>query len=381
MTEDSWERYRVHPRSKKPILDLTTAALERSGARILSEPSAESAPFLYHVRLPSGEDQAILCYAFLANKYGQRGRPTDEHRFQIKYGSDFQRYHEIFVDPTRKIVTLFFGVHLEEGVFLAVDPAMHNPTWFSSSVEIKTGQLEEAQRRGWFGYERDRSQGRRKAAPPMASNQVESVLAFTAPYFLRYLELERLATGLDAGERLLLIDRFSGHSPGSRHPLEEQFGLSAKEVLDVIWGAFRLQTAVRGGVAELHLQRHLQAIPELSEVISLDEDGRPDFVVGFSGRMHTVECKNTLRRKTSHGPRVDFQKTRASKSDPCSRYYERDAFDVLAACLHPVTQRWEFRFCRTGTLDPHRTCTNRLSPRVLVIGENWFRDIRDVLLP
>lgn len=381
MNETRWESYRVQPRSKKPILDFVTEALEQSGASVISEPSASEAPFLYEIRLPSGEHLSLLCYAFLANEYRQGERPADEHRFQIKYGSDFDRYHDIFIDPTRKIVTLFFGVHLEEKVFIAVDPAMHTPTWFSSSVEVKLGQIEDAQRQGWIGFERDRAQGRRKAPPPMASNQTEAVAAFTAPYFARYIELERLATGLDAGERLLLVDRLSGYSPGSIHPLEDQFGLSAKEILDVIWGAFRLEAAVRGGVAELHLKRHLEAVFGPSQVDALDEDGRPDFRIRLSGRDYLVECKNALRRPAKAGPRVDFQKTRASKSDPCSRYYERDGFDLLAACLHPITQRWEFRFCRTAVLKAHPRCPGRLSPGVVVAGEDWFEDIRAALGP
>ena len=256
---------------------------------------------------------------------------------------------------------------------------MHTPTWFSSSVELKTYQLEEAQGKGWFGFERDRSEGRRKASRPMESNQTETVLAFTSPYFLKYVELERLATGLDAGERLLLIDRMGTFSPGSMHPLETQFDLSAKEILDVIWGAFRLEAAVRGGVAELHLKRQLELTAGLSDVTTLDQDGQPDFTVRFRGRMHTIECKNTLRRPTPAGPRVDFQKTRASKSDPCSRNYARDGFDILAACLHHITQQWEFRFCRTAILKDHPKCPDRLSPSVVVAGPDWSSDVREAL--
>ena len=79
------------------------------------------------------------------------------------------------------------------------------------------------------------------------------------------------------------------------------------------------------------------------------------------------------------GPRVDFQKTRASKTDPCTRYYEQGAFDVLAACLHPVTESWEFQYCCTSKLDPHPTCSNRLSQKVIVAGDIWCGDVRELL--
>ena len=380
MIERPWRRYGVQARSKRPILSFVAEALERSGVVILSRPSPDEAPFLFRVRLPTGEELWLLCYAFLANKYLQKGRPADEHRFQIKYGGQLGGYHDVFIDRTRAIVTLFFGAHLEEGVFIAVDPAMHNPTRFSSSVEIKTRELEEARRRGWFGYERERSDARRQQPAPMASNATETVVAFTAEHFLRYVQLECLATGLDSAGRWLLVERLAPRSTSAVHPLENQFELSATQILDVISKASRLHTAVRGGVAELHLKRHLETVSELTKVVSLDEDGRPDFVVGYSGRDFTVECKNLLRSATATKPRIDFQKTRASKSDPCSRYYRSDAFDVLAACLHPLTQRWEFRFCRISTLARHSKCQDHCSPRVVAAGDNWFEDIREVLL-
>ena len=77
-------------------------------------------------------------------------------------GSDFHREHNIYIDPKREVVTLFMGVHLDEGIFVGADPAMHTPTWFSSSVEFKTHQVEEAKERGWLGWERERSSGRRR---------------------------------------------------------------------------------------------------------------------------------------------------------------------------------------------------------------------------
>lgn len=347
---------------------------------ILHRPSPDVAPFEISIQLPSGQSCTLLCYAFLANKYGQRGRPDDEHRFQIKYGGDLSGYHDIYIDSARSVITLFFGVHLEEGVFVAVDPAMHNPTRFSKSVEVKTADIESAKKSGWYGLERERSRVRRILDMPL-SYQTESVLIFDSDNFLRYIELERLATGLDPGERLLLIDRMSraAEPDPAAHPLELQTGLTARQILDVIWGAFRLQVAVRGGVAEYHLERYLKSLRGIDSVQRLDEDGRPDFEISSGGRAWFIECKNVLRRSSPRGPRVDFQKTRAAKGDPCSRYYSANSFDVLAACLHPVTERWEFRFCRTGDLASHPRCPGRLSERVLIDDTSWRADLLELV--
>ena len=378
------KRYAVVRR--EAIVAKIEQALVAGGARITKAANPRIAPFEFGIQTKSGEALELVCYAFTANQYRQGGRPADEHRFQVKYGSDFDRYHTLFIDPHRKKVTLMFGVHLERDLFVGVDPRVHSPTWFSSSIEFKTAALDEAGARGWHGWERDRSDARRKAPRPEESLQTEAVVACRPEHFLRYVEFERVAGGLDCGERLLLSDRIerkigSGNSSDNgpaQHPLEVQLGLSANEIFDVISGAFRLAAAVRGGVAEHHLERHLRSVPGVTRVRHIVEDGKPDFEVRYGRRSFLIECKNVLARRQKNLPKVDFQKTRASKSDPCSRYYKASQFDVLAACLHPVTQEWEFRFSPTQILQPHPRCAGRLASNVLV-SEGWPEDLRAVL--
>lgn len=371
--------YRVTGR--RQVVEAVTEALAGCGVEVLQAPNVNEAPFRYLVKLPEGDRLELVCYAFFANKYNQRNRPPDEHRFQVKYGSDFHSPHDIYIDPKREVVTLFIGVHLQAGIFIGADPAMHNPTWFSSSVEFKTRNVEAAQAAGWTAWERKRSSARQRVERAAENRQTEVLIAFTPKNMLRYIQLERLATGLDAGERLLLADKMADGDveKAIEHPLERMFNLSAQEILDVIWGRFRLSVAVRGGVAEYHLAGYLRSQPGIASVRDIDEDGKPDFEVVYNKRPYLIECKNVLRTLQRGKARVDFQKTRASKGDPCSRYYEATAFDVLAACLHPVTERWEFMFARTSTLDAHRTCVGRLAQNVIVEGARWAPDIRSLL--
>lgn len=378
------ERYRVVRR--EAVVERIEDALKSSGAEVLESADPRTAPFRFVIRTQTGERLELVCYAFTANKYGQRGRPADEHRFQIKYGSEFDRYHTISIDRKGQKVTLMFGVHLELGLFIAVDPRMHTPTWFSSSVEFKTRDIHAAAAKGWHGWQRERSDARRKQARPQENLQTETVIAFQPAQFIRYVEFERVARGLDCGERLLLSDRIEKSlaegeillpAPG-RHPLELQLGLPASDILDIISGAFRLAAAVRGGVAEHHLERYLRQVPGVRHVRHIIEDAKPDFEVEYRRTPFLIECKNVLARTQKGLPKVDFQKTRASKADPCSRYYKPTQFHVLAACLHPVTLRWEFRFTATGTLEPHPRCEGRLASNVLV-KKNWPDDLRAVL--
>ena len=377
------ERYRVR---RHKLVEQIRQAILLSGGSILSEASPTSAPFEYEILDADGRHLLLVCYAFTANRYRQRNRPDDEHRFQVKYGSDFSRYHELFLDPSRRVVTLMFGVHDELGLFVAVDPRMHNPTWFSRSVEFKTADLESALATGWHGWERERSWARRKRLMPLENLQTETLIAFTPEHLLRFVDFEARTSGLDTGERLYASDTVQARIAGSidvgeprRHPFELRMGLTAHEIFGVIEGSFRLEAAVRGSVAEHHLQRHLEQLPSIRDTRRNTKDSPPDFTVRFRDRIVRLECKNVLRRSDPQLPRVDFQKTRASKQDPCSRYYAATQFEILAACLHPITGSWEFRFCETARLAPHRKCAGRLSERVTIEPTSWSEQLTPLL--
>ncbi len=375
-------RYKVARRGT--AVDFIHRAIEKGGGKILSPADPRSAPFEVRIRTPAGETLDLVCYAFTANKYRQAGRPSDEHRFQLKYGSDTKGYHKLHVPETTSQVTLMFGVHLEEKLFIACDPEMHRWTRFFRSVEFKSSDLALAKQKGWHGWERERSIARRRLVMPRESFQTEILLGFRPEHFLRYVAFERIATGEDPGERLLLADKM-GSEPvpkkGGAHPLETELGLSANQILDLIGGAFRLHAAVRGSAAEHHLGEHLRSLSAFKKVEPLDKDGQPDFSVETnSGESVLVECKNVLRKTTKGAvPVVDFQKTRVSKGDACTRYYRHDQFQILAACLHPVSENWDFRFCRLGDLAPHKKCKGRIAPRVLVEGSGWTPSILDLI--
>lgn len=129
-------------------------------------------------------------------------------------------------------------------LFVAVDPRMHSPTWFPRSVEFKASDLEAARVRQWHGWERERSDARLKVKRPEESLLTETVIAFRPNQFLRYVEFERLASGLDCGERCRLSDGIEvslsqdEHLRPARelHPLEMQLGLPASDILDMVVG-------------------------------------------------------------------------------------------------------------------------------------------------
>ena len=330
----------------------------------------------------------LIAYAFLANKKVTINRPADEHRFQIKYGSKDGQLHELWQDPFGLYTTLLVGIDPEEGFFVSADPILHSPTRFFISLEFKQNHVDEILGRRWHVWERERRGG--------SDDPAEVLVGGTPESFLRCIRFEREVLGEDQGHRQLVGERFQGWteipvlsskavtapsvSRTRVHALARELDLTESEVLDLIESAPRLKMAVRGWVAEEHLVRMLRLVPDVSDCQRLSIEGGTDVGLRFRGSMPiTVECKNVLRKARTDGrPRLDFQRTRAAKSDACSRYYKPGEFDIVAACLHPVTERWEFRFARPSQLDPHRICEGRLSQNVC-IDTRWTAEVTHVL--
>jgi hypothetical protein len=216
----------------------------------------------------------------------------------------------------------------------------------------------------------------------------------TAERFLDYIVFEREAKYEDPGQRHLLADVFeTGKVPAlirgvtttedveSRVArMEREFELSREQVLELIDSAPRLKMAVRGWVAEEHLRVLLSETPGVTECVQLEEDGKPDFRIRYKGRGPIlIECKNVLRKTDRQGlAKLEFQKTRAAKSDPCSRYYLRSYTDVAAGCMNAVTGRWDYRLKSTAQMAPHTKCQGHLNHNIR-IDESWTDDVEQAL--
>jgi len=390
MVDLEYRRFSVSARDKRPLLQFLLNALEKCGCGVLRHSGPEEAPFRISFEAPDGERLGIIAYAFRANHRLTRNRPQDEHRFQVKYGTKTGELYELWQDPYEIYTTIFLGINLEEEFFVGVDPVLHSPTRFFISVEFKQSHADAISEKGWHAWERQKRDREGLDEP------VEILVGGTPTSFLRYVRFERAAKGLDTGHRGLLVDKLTEieglRAPAAEsldrvqvptaqmHHLASEFALEPGEILDLIASAPRLKMAVRGWVAERHLVQKLTELPDITECRAIEEDGRPDVAVSLHGsRPILIECKNTLRRPYSDGmPRVDFQRTRAAKGDPCSRYYAPGEFDMVAACLHPQTERWEFTFALTGDLDPHAKCAGKLSNKVR-IDDRWSEDTIAVL--
>lgn len=377
--------WRVLAKDRGPLLEFMKDSLVASKCRILYASPPNEAPFRIAFETTDGERMGIVAYAFLANQEFTKNRPDDEHRFQVKYGSKKHgETYELWQDPYGLYTTLFLGINPDQGFFVAADPVVHSPTKFFISVEFKQHEVDAILKKGWHAWERERVG---------SQDPVEVLVGGTRDSFLKFVRFEREALGEDQGHRQLLAEDSSlilprGVRSGRRivvptprlHALAQEFEMDEHEVLKVIAETPYLKMSVRGTVAEVHLVRHLSKVKGVTECQRIVQGSSGDVRLRYRGsRPLTIECKNVLRKLAAgRKVRLDFQRTRASKQDPCSRYYGRTEFDVVAACMHPVTQLWDFQYVIPSSLDPHETCNGKLSNNVR-IDERWSGSIADVL--
>lgn len=388
-TSFSWKVYSVSARDKEPLLQFIREAVEKRGCTIQHASSTNRAPFHIVFDLPGGERLSVLAYVFLANSKETKNRPADEHRFQIKYGGDLSGVLDVAVDSLGVTTTILVGIDLQRKLFVAADPLMNNPSPMSRSVEFKADNVERILADSWSAWERDRREAKtitRRAFELSPDVRTEVLIGGRQERLLDLILLERVARGLDPGERHLIADKFRelpGKSAASKvsHKLLDELNLAPEALLDLIASASRLKMAVRGWVAESHLQTYLSSVDGISECARLQGDGKPDISLRWrGGKPLLIECKNVLRTTYAGGiPKLDFQRTRAAKSDPCSRYYSRSDFDIVAACLHPITEQWEFRFALTSSLPAHGHCDGRIDNNIRVDKVTFSPAIQQLL--
>jgi hypothetical protein len=343
-------------------------SVRAAGARVVYVSVPTRAPVYLGVEIGDEERLGLLCYPFRATHRAIRNRPVDEHRLQIRYGSEgtWSSDHPLGVDIAGVDTTLVLGVHPTAGIIVGLDPLLYNPLPMGISIEFKDAEVEAVQKTGWHSWERVNLTGVRRRA--RSRSGIETLTAFLPARLIDYVRFEREATslGLDPVLRMRAAQAVASgvRGPTARHLLEETFHLASREILEIIAGRKRLSVAVRGGVAEHHLIKALLADPDVATVDQIDEDGPPDAIATLrDGRRVRVECKNGEETFYANGEgRVEVQKTRASKGNPASRYYEPSQFDVLAVCLWPQDGgRPRFVYRATHDLERHPSFPDRLA--------------------
>ncbi len=379
-----------HTTGRTDLHEFLTDAVVRSGGRLLYSSSPQRAPIYFGIQTPGDERVGILVYPFRATHREIKNRPDDEHRLQIRYGSEstWDDEHPIGRDVANVDTTLVVGVHLKAQVLVGLDPTIYDPLPMGISIEFKEEHVQAAQDSDdWHVFERDNITGRKRPSP-RAVHGLETIVIFKQNRLLDYVRLERKAADLTLDPALRFSAATAAASPhqahnkatASLHDLESQFDMSSTEILEMISHRNRLSVAVRGGVAEHHLHRVLSADDAVAVVESIDIDGRHDFDVTLhDGRLVRVECKNSSPKRYSNGDmKVEVQKTRATQGDPAGRLYRTEQFDVLAACLFAPTGEWRFAYRATAVMDRDKRYPDRLAP-LHHVTEGWATTLVEAL--
>ncbi|SEB36101.1 hypothetical protein SAMN04489807_0135 [Microbacterium hydrocarbonoxydans] len=353
----------------------------------MSESPHTRVPFFFGVQTNVGERLGLLIYPVRLTNVPTKNRPKGEHHAQVKFGNPSQwrsEVHPIAFDVAGVDTTLFLGINATERRFVGLDPALWNPMPLGVSFYAADGDFHEMGAEGWHAWEVDTRGGARNEA--RTPEGFESRVAFTPERFLDFARFERRASelGLDTALRVKLGQQFRDRSFADRaarstHPLEEQFGLDAARILDLIAERRMLTTAVKGGVAEAHLEEQMSVHPSIERITRRTDDRSADFDVQLKdGRAYVVECKNVSPSLLADGTvQVETQRTRNSKNDPTARLYRVDAFDVVAACLFSVTGSWTFKFVRTSQLTEHSKYPGFLATKQQV-DDRWRDTIEEL---
>lgn len=371
------EIYRVSGRAD--LHEYLLGAVEASGGRILYASDPSRAPVFLGVQLDTDERMGLLVYPFRVTRNVIAHRPSDEVRGQMRYGGEksWQREHPIGRDIAGVDVSLIVGIDIADNVLIGLDAHLWDPLPMGISFYAKQADIDEARSTGWHVWEKENRGGKRRSEP-RSPTHFETMVAFEPDRFIDFAKLERRSTALRLDPSLrFAAARAMAHSDRDaadlrHHVLETQFDLSSRQILDIIGGRNRLAVAVRGGVAEYHLEALLRADPDVRSVDRLDADAMHDFDVTLAnGTRLRVECKNASPKTSASGDyKVEVQKTRPSMGDPASRFYPVDGFDVVAACLFSATGRWAFRYGATKRMARHKTYPDRLAP-IQMVDDTW----------
>lgn len=151
---------------------------------------------------------------------------------------------------------------------------------------------------------------------------------------------------------------------------------------------------VKGAVAEEHLRLRLEEVQSRGVIsgYSVGGEGQPDFTIDMNGRRIRIECKNVqqAKNKANRGGlvlvTVDFKKTRNQLRGKHLRFYRREEFDIVAACMLNRTGRWDFVYAPTATFPEHPDYPGlgHLHDKLVVMrdGEllpNWTANFETVL--
>lgn len=182
------------------------------------------------------------------------------------------------------------------------------------------------------------------------------------------------------------------------HKLEDEYGLTADELLDALDKRFRAKVTLEGAVAEVQMEKQIRALTVAGIITHYEEhdlDGYPDFTIWLPNREEPIlaECKNVRNTTEAYRSKgivtaykVETQKTRTSKADASSRFYGINQFHFIGVCLGKKTKNWaQFMYVRVEHLAIHINHPDKLAAMQMVPLPDspniapWMNTLSDLL--
>jgi|18_taG_2_1085343.scaffolds.fasta_scaffold23928_1 hypothetical protein len=137
--------------------------------------------------------------------------------------------------------------------------------------------------------------------------------------------------------------------------------------------------ALKGAESEIAIMRNLSQGGFKVEKNS--DSGGADFtVICHDGRKILMEHKRASKSKYADGSlRVETQRSRNSKTDPSSRFYDRDFCEIYSIDVSDHKGREEYRFVRSQDLTQHPRYATKVKALQKENGRTWFATLREAI--
>lgn len=157
--------------------------------------------------------------------------------------------------------------------------------------------------------------------------------------------------------------------------------VTIEEIMEAVDENPSLRGFLQGYIAEIKLKKQLMSLEGIESVQKIPDRSplKGDFMVEVGDKSVTIEVKSV----SSHNAKEDFlnggktgkislKRTDSTKLDNGETTYclPKGEFDILAACMFPVTGKWEFQFINTKYLQESEKSPGRLSTTVHVSTHN-----------
>jgi len=146
------------------------------------------------------------------------------------------------------------------------------------------------------------------------------------------------------------------------------------------YGDIGFVKAIKGTTSEFRALKDLKKKYDIKRSPNPDAGGNPDFTLVHGGKEILIEHKRVSKNVYANGDlKLEFQKSRASKGDPSSRYYSAEWCDLVSVDISEHTGiPNDKRFIWSKDLDRHKDFPEKIKA-LHRQSTFWYDNLEDAL--